>query len=430
MRRLFVSLYLLILVAFLGLGRGLDLAWDAWRSDSVDAPIEDLLYSIGASLNALPAEARSGFLAAQPAPLRVIDAADVHLAPALATRLAAGRIVHLAQGESGEFYAHALKGGRQLLLYGPVAERNPDGRSLFLGLFFLLLAAVVALWSWPLYRDLQRLRNAAAAFGAGQLPTRVSLAPHSLVADLGHSFNAMAGRIEQLVEDQRLMARAVAHDLRTPLSRLHFALAMLPESRSNDTNPYLASLREDLDFIDALLQRLLDFTQLEQAEGLLRQSVPLAAFVAAWLARYDPQGRIGFHCQLGEERCAHLDPVLFESLLQNLVDNARRHAREQVRVSLGQNEQRLWLAVEDDGPGIPEAQRAFIFKPFARLDGARNSAQQAHFGLGLAIVERIVRHHGAEIRVATSALGGACFRLAIPESSAADPSPLMPARVR
>lgn len=414
MRRLFVSLYLLILVAFLGLGRGLDLAFDAWRSDEVDAPIEDLMHAVGAGLNALASEERDAFLAHQPAPLRVIDARNVYQAPALAERLAAGRIVPLTQGESGEFYAYALKGGRQLLLYGPVAERNPDGRSLFLALFFVLLAVAVALWSWPLYRDLQRLKTATAAFGAGQWPTRVSLGGHSLVADLGTGFNAMAGRIEQLVEDQRLMARAMAHDLRTPLSRLHFALAMLPESRDNGANPYVLSLREDLDFIDSLLGRLLAFTQLEQGDGVLRQSVPLGPFVAGWLTRYDPDGTIALHNTLADSECVELDPALFESVLQNLADNARRHARSRIALELGGDAQGFWIHLDDDGPGVPEDQREQVFKPFTRLDGARTSPEQGHFGLGLAIVERILRHHGGAASIATAPLGGARFRLWFP----------------
>ena len=114
-----------------------------------------------------------------------------------------------------------------------------------------------------------------------------------------------------------------------------------------------------------------------------------------------------------QEAVRDADAHYLERALQNLLINAKKYAHQQIFLTLRQHKQCWQIQVEDDGPGIPAALRQDILKPFFRLEASRNK-QGGGFGLGLAIVQRVIQWHQGSIRVSDSSLGGACFSLRLP----------------
>ncbi|PQV47009.1 ATP-binding protein [Paraburkholderia sp. BL21I4N1] len=301
---------------------------------------------------------------------------------------------------------------------------NPDVEALAYGLFALAILLSVILWVHYHWRDLRKLEAAARAFGSGNLSTRAQLSRKSNIYELSQQFNEMARQIEASILHQRDMMHGISHELKTPLARLEFGLALLqsPESPDRQRERQMA-LRQDVRELDELVNELLTLSRLEQGEDhlvLMRVSVDeLLDSVAASMAddvadrslvlSVSAAGRIQ-----GEQTYHVCDPKLVARALLNLIRNSTRYARQAIslRAEIGAADA-LILTVDDDGPGIPLADRARVFEPFHRLDSSRDR-HTGGFGLGLAIVRRVALVHGGEVRLESAASGGARFVMTLP----------------
>ena len=159
-----------------------------------------------------------------------------------------------------------------------------------------------------------------------------------------------------------------------------------------------------------MVQELLAYSRYDSGKApLAPQPVPLRDALERLVAKL-PEGAPPVSLEPAPDApdCVQADARAFDRALRNLLANAARHADVQVRVSWQRGDDELILAVEDDGPGVPQGDREQIFEPFARLDASRERASGG-VGLGLAIVQRILGAHGGEVRVEDSALGGARF---------------------
>lgn len=386
MKRLFISLYGLLTLALLSLGYGLDQLWQHINSEPAPATASQvqLVRLIKSDLAPLPAGQWQAYLDQHNVNARLLSPSDIQLT----TPLRPEQILPLTQGRQDFLLTPQ---GSQLLLIGPF-EEGPRASSFGLeALFFILLALFVLLWQWPLARELAALKKAAQAFGRGFWQQRVKVRRGGYLSDLAQSFNRMAQRIEQLLADQALMTRAVSHDLRTPLTRLRFALAM------NGKGPHSDSIKADLDYLEQIIDHWSQFHELEAVDSIQHQTIALPAFLAKLLA--------GEAVQISGVLPATLaaDPHLLTRCLQNLLDNAKRYAKAQIR--LGWQEGALYL--EDDGPGLSEEEKQRATQLFYRGDSARNQDQAPHLGLGLAMCARIMHLHGGELHLEDSPLGGA-----------------------
>lgn len=301
---------------------------------------------------------------------------------------------------------------------------NPDVEALAYGLFALAILLSVILWVHYHWRDLRKLEAAARAFGSGNLSTRAQLSRKSNIYELSQQFNQMARQIEASILHQRDMMHGISHELKTPLARLEFGLALLqsPESPDRQRERQMA-LRQDVRELDELVNELLTLSRLEQGEDhlvLMRVAVDeLLDSVAASMAddvadrslvlSVSTVGRIQ-----GEQTYHVCDPKLVARALLNLIRNSTRYARQAIslRAEIGAAGA-LLLTVDDDGPGIPLADRARVFEPFHRLDSSRDR-HTGGFGLGLAIVRRVALVHGGDVRLASAASGGARFVMTLP----------------
>jgi signal transduction histidine kinase len=281
-------------------------------------------------------------------------------------------------------WAVALPDGRWLVARPPAKRRHP-AYGLFLTLALLLVA--VAVVAYPLVRRLtarlERLQHGVESFGAGKLATRVRVEGHDEVARLAESFNAAAAKIEQLVGAHRTLLANASHELRTPLARIRINLELMQGGVAPERE---AQLLQDIAELDQLVGQILLASRLEAASDAgPREEVDLLGLAAEECARYDAQLD-------GAPVTVRGEPALLRSLLRNLLENARRHGRPPVRVTLAPDGADAVLTVRDEGAGVPEAERERVFEPFYRVAGAADGGS----GLGLALVRQIARRHGGD----------------------------------
>lgn len=299
-------------------------------------------------------------------------------------------------------------------LEGWVTAAGWAALSLIVGIILLLL------WALPLWRDLDRLRNATLRMGQGELGSRVRLSRLAGMRHVGESFNQMAERISVLVENQRSLTNAVSHELRTPLARLSFEVALLGQDQHlPKRHQILRDMQADISELEALVAELLIYARLERPtdETVRLETVDTCDWLGEALAQVAHQAEaraVQCHVRRDYPPRVRLHPRYMSRALLNLVQNAVRYASRHVEVELRQCPSGGFeLIVDDDGCGIAPADRTRVFEPFIRLDESRDRGTGGA-GLGLAIVWRVAANHGGGIEIHDSPLGGARFVLRWP----------------
>ncbi|HEY1073236.1 ATP-binding protein [Brevundimonas sp.] len=267
---------------------------------------------------------------------------------------------------------------------------------LWLTIATVLLLGVAVLFIRNQVRAIERLADAAEAFGRGESVPRFK--PHGAreVRAAASAFLDMRARIQRHIEQRTALLASVSHDLRTPLTRLRLELALAPPFKRAE------AMRGDLDEMEHMIDEYLAFARGEAGEAIQAVSVPEMLRRAAEDAR-----RAGAEVtvETPEELDAQIRPLAFRRALNNLAGNAASHG-EHVRLSARPLPSGgLEIAVEDDGPGIPEDMHEEAFRPFSRLDASRNQNRKG-VGLGLAIARDVARGHGGDITLDRSEMGG------------------------
>lgn len=290
-------------------------------------------------------------------------------------------------------------------------EIAPSSLSIILTvLFYVGVFSLILLWSYPLMTRLRLLRRTAVEFGSGDLSQRIELSRTSYISDIEMEFNRMAQRIESLVSDNKLISSAVSHDLRTPLARLRLGIDILSDSDDQTKrDKYQKRLSRDIDEMQSLVEVLLDYAKLEQA--LIKQEnkpVDLKQLINDCMDYYQKEGKNILIVQPDNLFEIKGDPKYLEILFKNLVGNALKYCDEKIIVELESNANHFIINIHDDGKGVSELHRQSIFKPFIKYDSAS-------YGMGLAIAERITHWHKGQISVSKSQLlGGAVFQVTLP----------------
>jgi len=301
-----------------------------------------------------------------------------------------------------------LPDGRSLAVRLPHEPRHPAWTLIaFLGVITLL----VALGAYPVVRRitrrLERLQASVEALGSGDLSARVRVGGGDEVARLAASFNRAAARIEELVGAQRLLLESnkrllahASHELRTPLARIRMGVELL---NGKDDPKRKLEIERDIAELDQLIDEILLASRLDAvAEIGKREQVDLLALAAEECARYED-------CALdGEPVLVQGDARLLRRMIRNLLENARRHGKPPIEVSLRRMQGKAELSVCDHGAGVPVPERERLFEPFHRLPGATSGA-----GLGLSLVRQIAVRHGGNASMRAGATGGACITVQI-----------------
>ncbi len=245
-------------------------------------------------------------------------------------------------------------------------------------------------------KPILKLAEAAESFGKGR-PMPPDFRPRGAeeVRRAGFAFMQMRERIERQIEQRTAMLSGVSHDLRTILTRFKLQLAL------SGSKADLAALNRDVDDMQSMLEGYLEFARGEAAEDPGR--FDLAGYFETLSEEAGLRKRT-IKTSLAGEPIIHVRPNAFARLLANLVGNALRYA-ETIKVDAVHTKGSLTVIIDDDGPGVPSSSRDDVFKPFVRLDEARN-LDSSGTGLGLSIARDIARSHGGDITLDDSPLGG------------------------
>jgi len=285
-------------------------------------------------------------------------------------------------------------------------------------LFYGAMISLVLLWIYPLARRLLALGRTARAFGEGQLAKRVSTHEHSFLYEIESEFNSMAQRIQSLVADNKMLASAVSHDLRTPLARLRFGIDLLDEAKDEKTRAeYQQRLSHDLGVMEELVEVLLEYARLDnQLSDMSVAPVDINQLVNNSIDTLHGESGMTIHWEMSAEPMhinAHARYVTM--MINNLLQNAVNYGDSTIKVTLQKKRSTILFCVQDDGPGIPIEKRADIRKPFVRGEDNASSTAGKGYGMGLAIVSRIAQWHDATLIIGDSDdLGGAKFEIVFP----------------
>ena len=359
--------------------------------------------------------------------LSIIERWTLKLPAKQAEKLDSGE---LAIDAEGDVIYHRLKQTPQVLKVGPISPgANPDQprilpldlriRLLTWSLIGLFLAVAVWFWVRPVWRDLEALRQTARALGEGHFETRSPEARSGAFELLTETLNGMAERIQRLIATQKELSSAISHELRTPISRMRFALEMLMETSEREEQERLWQMMNvDLEELDNLIDSSLTYSRFEREQP---EPHLTAVEFGPWLEEEVESMRIlgrslelSVDCsKLPDAQEVELDQKSMPYAVTNLLRNAIKYAKTRISVSTEVVNGRIRVYVDDDGIGIPTEERQRVFFAFTRLDRSRDRATGG-YGLGLAIVRLVLEQHGGTVTADESPLGGARFTLEWP----------------
>lgn len=255
--------------------------------------------------------------------------------------------------------------------------------------------AIASIFMRNQVRPIQRLAVAAEAFGKGREGGDLRPSGAREVRQASAAFLVMRDRIRRFLQQRTEMLAGVSHDLRTPLTRMKLGLAMLGNDR------LVAGLKSDVADMERMVESYLNFARGEAGEQ--PEHFDLRVILDELT---DGARRSGAKVELSVDGELRLSarPQAIKRCLENLLSNAQRHA-DHIVLRAARRPRQIEITIDDDGPGIPPAQREDVFKPFFRLDAARSS-NTGSVGLGLTIARDAVRGHGGDLTLDDSPLGG------------------------
>ncbi|NKC21098.1 two-component sensor histidine kinase [Pseudoalteromonas sp. S4498] len=411
MLKLLLSLYLAVFTSIVVINQVSEAIWSHWVHSAPDE-----LRHAKAVANTLKASISSHNLPQESETLKVLDMDDVAWLPEQASTLMQGGILTSFDDEGSAWLTFKVPNSTSLLQLGPLAPAASAANKEWVIklLSYAVLAFLLMLWIRPLWLDLLQLRYITENLTQGQLPNAARHSRFSAISNLTEQIRDLASQVARLIENQKLLVNAVSHDLRTPLARLKFALAMLPEQSREQAN----DMADDVVEMEAMIDEMLAYARLEfEVDKLEVTSLDLCALVDDQINKLSKL--TDKQITLNKKSTQVIVPGNAHYLsraIQNIVQNADKYGRSNIEISLECDKSSAYLHIEDDGDGIPKSQWESVFIPFSRLDESR-SKDNGGYGLGLAIVRKIATWHRGSCHVGFSELGGAKFTLTLPRAS-------------
>lgn len=432
MTRHFLQLYLLIVVTLAAVSWGQERLWQTYgRQSSAELAADNpsqaaVLDVVEEQLRAIPREDRQQYVA-DLAPkagvdLELFDQRDIAGRDTLA-RLARGELAFMSAEDGRTWMLKRLADDGRVLAFRYAAP-NPQRGSLewlLAFIFYAAIALVIMIWLWPLTRDLRRLERATTNFGNRNWVFDADIKPGSQVHPLAEAFRRMAARIDSLIGSHQDMSNAVSHEIKTPLARMRFEIEMARTAATSDKlAEHMNNINTDIAELNAFVTATLDYAILERAEvalNIAEHDFTLILPAVTESVRRSAQPDLNIHCEVQSNATrVSCDAHLMETVLRNLLYNAIRYARKDLRVTFLVQPDGYTLHIDDDGPGIPEADRQRVFGSFVQLGDRRGT--KVGYGLGLAIVKRVVEWHNGVVAISQSRLGGARFSIQWPRPTA------------
>lgn len=267
----------------------------------------------------------------------------------------------------------------------------------------LLMAPLAYLFARRLSAPLRLFAEAADQLGRDPQAAPLSLKGSAEIGTAAKAFNDMAQRLRLYVEDRTAMVGAIAHDMRTPLTRLRFRIENVPEEQR-------AKMASDLDQMEEMISATLTFVRDATRPGE-RTPLELSSLIESLC---DEMAETGFDTEVerAEKVVLNGDPVALRRLFTNLLENAVKFGGR-ARARIFRQDASAVVEIEDDGPGIPPEDAEKVFEPFFRREPSR-SRQTGGIGLGLAVVRSIARGHGGDVALNNRHGGGLTARVQLP----------------
>jgi two-component system OmpR family sensor kinase len=416
MARHFLGLYLLIVLTLAAVSWGQDKLLQMYSSQDAaeDRSLAIAIVALQNQLRGLPADEWQHVIAATAdksgAQMELFSTEDIVGRETL-DKLRGGSVAFM-QATAGQSWAlKQLDDGHVLAIKTADVETQRGllewGLTL---LFYAAMALVIMIWIWPLTRDLRALEKAAAQFGNRNWRFDADIKPRSQIYALAETFRRMAARIDGLIASHKDMSNAVSHEIKTPLARMQFEIELAQQAPSPaQLEKSLGNIKTDIAAINDLVTATLNYAILERADMSLHigahDFTALVPAIAEYVRRdARPDIRLCTDVQ-GDAVSVKCDMHLLETVIRNLLYNAARFARHDMRVTFNVHDGVNQLIVDDDGPGIPAQDRQRVFESFVQLDNP--DTKKVGFGLGLAIVKRAMEWHGGQVSISQSPQGGA-----------------------
>lgn len=308
----------------------------------------------------------------------------------------------------------------------PPRPRPPLPPELILLALVLVSVGVAAVvLGGTLARPLDRLARTAHALGSGDLAARTGIARRDEVGAVARAFDDMADRMSALLRGQTELIANVAHELRTPLARIHVALDLAAEGDAAVARESLAEIAEDLAELEVLVSDVLATARMDLAGNTASGATPplhRASLDAALVVRQAAERLRQRHPQrrLDVEIAPDLpaiegDAVLLRRAVENLLDNARKYSPDdaEIRLRMSRRDDTALIEVIDRGEGIAQEDLDRLFTPFFRADRSRARATGG-VGLGLALSKRIIEAHGGTLTARSAPSSGTTMTIALP----------------
>ena len=314
---------------------------------------------------------------------------------------------------SGALYIIArVPGNPGQIAMGPLPQGHVARLPTVMGLAIIIACIMAFFASLAIYRRIRGLEDVAARMHMGDFSARAVRDEADSLDGLGSSLNRLADRVGQLLQDERDLLRTVAHEVRTPISRMHFRVESI-ERKVADTLPKEATgLVSDLEQVDKLFEELLTYVGFDEFHQDRPELTTTTIDVAASVTRIahevtDVNADVTVEIRSDEGAFVTANQKLFDRATSNVVLNAMAYGGSTIRIDIRVFELECVVDVQDSGDGIPEEDRPKVIKPFVRLSKRKTKGT----GLGLAIVSRIMRLHGGALHIVDAPAGGASVQL-------------------
>jgi len=300
-------------------------------------------------------------------------------------------------------------GDEKIWLATPMGEFKADwGNNLILILAEILLLTLIGAFfiSRVVKKPLKQLTHAASLLGQGKAPEPLDEHGTEEFKTMARTFNKMSEDIQKLADDRNLMLAGISHDLRTPLARVRLALDMIDSKIDKSLYDGMVS---DIEDIDKIVGQFLTFVRDGVDEPFTYEDVN--KIVEHTASGFKLEGK-HIELDLGSIEKSMVKPIAMNRLLMNLINNAWLYGKQDVEVATSMNGHSVFIEVKDRGDGIAEEDIERLKQPFSRLETSRSDTKGA--GLGLAIVDRIVKWHHGKLDLFSRNGGGLHVRVTIP----------------
>jgi two-component system OmpR family sensor kinase len=420
--RSFFSLYFLIISIFIVFSWMLDEAWSSYIEQDLESytGYKSMLLALSNYLEKHPEDQWQEILSKAAKqwqlPLKLMSAPEVKAISHQNHDVIKEKNTHIYYDNDAVEIHHRTNNAGTVIVLGPAKmPTQPRLEALIRVILLAILACMIFFWLRPLSRDLDQLQKTAIEFGQDSFDVVAPQARSTMAAPMVTAFNTMASRIKRLIDAHKELSTAVAHELRTPLARTKFALEML--ACTNDKakqEKYRKAISKDVCELEQLISEMLIYTSFDNEKPEINFSEEsLVDIVEKQVNNYRQfEQKINIINLLGNER-VEVDRHFIGRALNNYISNAIKYGKGEIDITIKKSEEHCQISVTDNGEGVCDDFKCTIFDAFSRGDVSRNR-ETGGFGLGLAIVCRIMEWHGGSASVIDSKNGGASFILRWP----------------